>query len=355
MIEATNNTKTLSATSKDCGNDIHDITLQNSTLTIEITNIGCSIKAIHMPDRTGRPANIVAGFADSEQYLDNPYYFGSAIGRFANRIGKGIFSIDGKEYQLSVNNSPNHLHGGFNGFNKKKWNIIALLQTDSEASVAFEYVSMNGEEGYPGNLILRVEYTLNNSNELIMVYSAKTDEKTPINITNHSYFNLSGFENEDITDHLLQIFANAYCEKGADNLPTGTLLPVSGTPMDFSTAKPLGTDIHSLIADRGYDHNFVLKIIPTEDLQEVAVLKHIASGRQLTITSDQPGIQLYTANWWNGSISGYHNKPYMQHGAVALETQFFPDSPNRATFPNTILSPGDKYMAKTIYTFSVNE
>ncbi|MEX6690787.1 aldose epimerase family protein [Danxiaibacter flavus] len=355
MIEAANTTKTFSAKLKSAGDNIHNITLQNGALTIEITNIGCSIKAIHMPDKAGKNANIVAGFTESSKYLDNPYYFGSVIGRYANRISKGKFSINGTEYRLSVNNPPNHLHGGFDGFNKKKWEVVSLTQTDSEAGVIFEYNSADGEEGYPGKLVMRVEYLLNSNNELSMLYTAKTDQKTPVNITNHSYFNLSGFENDDITDHLLEIYSSAFSEKGTNNLPTGNLLPVRGTPLDFTEKKSLGKDIDLLADDKGYDHNFVVKIIPTEDMQKVAVLKHTASGRQLSVITDQPGLQLYTANWWDGSLIGYHNKPYKQHGAVALETQFFPDSPNQPAFPNTILSPGDKYKAKTIYAFSVNE
>ena len=319
-------------------------TLKNGTTTVRITNIGCSIMSIHTPDRNGVLDNIVAGFADPKRYLDNPWYFGCIAGRYANRIGAGRFSIDGKDIQLTVNNGGNHLHGGFAGFHKKAWNI----EHANDSEVLFTYTSPDGEEGYPGELHAQVRYALDANNKLALTYTATTDKRTPVNLTNHSYFNLSGFRQPTIADHQLMVRAARFTEKNGDNLPTGRILPVSGTPLDLSSPTALGPRIAQLPADKGFDHNFVL-----DGKGLAAVCYEQTTGRILRIYTDQPGIQVYTANWWDGAITGAHEVPYQQHGGVALETQGFPDSPNQPGFPNTILDPGETYQANTVFEFDV--
>lgn len=319
-------------------------TLKNGTTTVRITNIGCSIMSIHTPDRNGVEDNIVAGFADPKRYLDNPWYFGCVAGRYVNRIGAGRFTLDGEEIQLTVNNGGNHLHGGFAGFNKKAWNI----EHADESEVLFSYTSPDGEEGYPGTLHAQVKYTLEKGNKLHLSYSATTDRRTPVNLTNHSYFNLSGFRQPTIANHELSVYARNYTEKNGNNLPTGRIIPTEGTPLDLSSPAPLGERIAQLAADRGFDHNYVLN-----EKGLAAVCYEQTSGRILKIYTDQPGIQVYTANWWDGSITGVHERPYIRYGGLALETQAFPDSPNRPEFPNTILNPGETYQAHTIFEFDI--
>jgi aldose 1-epimerase len=282
-------------------------------------------------------------------YLHNPAYFGCTVGRYANRIAGGRIIIAGTEYQLPVNNDGNHLHGGVDGFHAKAWQVIACGQTDKEASVLMEYVSTDGEEGYPGNLITQVQYVLDNDDQLHIRYTAYTDKATPVSLTNHSYFNLTGFEQPLVTGHLLTINARTYTEKSDRNIPTGNMLPVAGTPLDFTQPTKIGEHIHALPADGGFDHNYVLQ--PGEG--PAAILEDPHSGRILRVFTDQPGIQVYSANYWDGSIIGQQGKPYVKHGAVALETQAFPDSPNHAHFPDTILSPGDIYRRHTIFAFDV--
>ena len=347
------NTRALSATSTQYGElrgaPLYLITLENATVTVELINLGATITAIYTPDKTGAQKNIVAGFSNPMDYLHNPAYFGSTVGRYANRIAGGRIIVEGREYHLPINNDGNHLHGGFEGFHAKPWQVIECLQTGDEASVLMEYISRDGEEGYPGNLITQVQYALDNENQLHIRYTAYTDKATPVSLTNHSYFNLTGFEQPLVTDHLLTINARAYTEKSDRNVPTGNMLPVAGTPLDFTQATRIGEHIHELPADRGFDHNFVLQ--PGEG--PAAVLEDPHSGRILRVFTDQPGIQVYSANYWDGSITGQQGKPYQQHGAVALETQAFPDSPNHAHFPDTILLPGDIYRRHTIFAFDV--
>lgn len=383
------NTRALSATRTQYGDlrgaPLYMITLENATVTVELINLGATITAIYTPDKTGARQNIVAGFSDPMDYLHNPAYFGCTVGRYANRIVGGRIIVEGQSYQLPINNDGNHLHGGFDGFHAKPWQVLECLQTGDEASVLMEYVSADGEEGYPGNLITQVLYVLDNENQLHIRYTAYTDKATPVSLTNHSYFNLTGFEQPLVTDHLLTINARTYTEKSDRNVPTGNILPVSGTPLDFTQATKMGEHINELPADRGFDHNFVLQsdsIHPTRTGEYVnglppdgssdhnfalqsdyadkmsgkvpaAILEDPYSGKRLRIFTDQPGIQVYSANYWDGSITGQQGKPYLQHGAVALETQAFPDSPNHAHFPDTILLPGDIYRRYTIFAFDV--
>lgn len=317
------------------GADLYLITLKNEQLIVHITNLGGTVTSIEVPDRNGVMKNVVAGFTDLQQYERNEAYFGCVVGRYANRIAGGRFLLNGASVQLSLNDGINHLHGGFDGFHKKVWDIVSI----NKNGVILEYLSKDGEEGYPGNLRVRVEYTLDNE-KLSMQYSAITDRCTPVNLTNHSYFNLSGFEQPLVTDHLLQINACYYTGKNIHNVPDGKMLEVAGTPLDFLLPKKIGADIDKLPADQGFDHNFVLKEGPA------ATLYDPLTGRQLQVFTNQPGMQLYTANLWDGTL-------YEKHGAVALETQAFPDSPNHPEFPSTILHPGSVYESRTIYAFSV--
>jgi aldose 1-epimerase len=335
------------------GKDIYTLQLENGSVSITVTNLGCAIVAVYAPDRLGNRKNIVAGLDDITQYQHNDYYLGCVIGRYANRIANGRFLLEEKEVLLSVNNAPNHLHGGVAGFNKKVWELVSLIEEESKVGVVFECLSPDGEEGYPGNLRVQVKYTLDQHNRLGIYYSAVTDQCTPVNLTNHSYFNLAGFETPVILDHHLQVNAGCYTEKNERNIPTGTILPVAGTPLDFSTPKKIGKDISLLLSDQGYDHNFVINRIQEGELVPAALLSEPQSGRLLRVFTDQPAIQVYTANFWDGSLLGQQQQPYVKHGAIALETQAFPDSPNHPGFPNTILHPGDTYRSATVYQFEV--
>ncbi|HEV3414488.1 MAG TPA: aldose epimerase family protein [Puia sp.] len=339
---------TVAACGRHNGSELYLITLGNGNLSVSVTNIGCSIMSIYAPDRNGTQKNIVAGFTHPREYIRNPLYFGSIIGRCVNRIGGASYTLDGRTIRLSANENGNHLHGGFEGFNKKLWRVMDSYYNENEAGVLFEYVSPDGEEGYPGNLHVQVKYTLNRAGQLQLGYHAVTDKPTPVNLSNHSYFNLSGFNLPTITDHVMLIRSKEFTEKQRQNLPTGRILPVKGTPLDLSSPQRLGEGIGSLAADKGFDHNYVL-----EGVEPAVEVVDPWSGRALRMTTDRPGVQLYTANWWDGSLQGSHAQPYRRHGAFALETQAFPDSPNRPEFPDTILRPGETYQTKTVFSFAI--
>jgi aldose 1-epimerase len=338
--------------------DLYEYKLGNGAIRLSIINSGATITSLQTPDRYGRLKNIVAGFAGFDDYWRNEYYLGCVVGRYANRIGGGRFMLDGHPVQLSINNDGNHLHGGFKGLSHKIWRFHSNINTADEAGIVLEHVSPDGDEGYPGTLRLELTYLLDKKDRLSVIYKARTDKPTPVSLTNHSYFNLSGFEDPVVGDHLLLVHADRYTEKNDRNLPTGRLLPVAGSPMDFSTFRRIGENIGLLPLDRGYDHNFVLgpelavddakprMVIPAAELYEPR------SGRQLNVLTDQPGLQVYTANWWDGSVTGEQGCSYVQHGAVALETQAFPDSPNQPAFPDTILRPGQLYQTTTIFEFN---
>jgi aldose 1-epimerase len=335
------------------GKNVYKFTLQNECMSVDITNLGCSIAAIYTPGRNGIQKNIVAGFEDLKAYENNRDYFGCVLGRYANRIAGGCFFLEGKEINLSVNDSINHLHGGVEGFNKKIWDVGSVIQKEEQVYVELEYLSRDGEEGYPGNLHVKVKYILNNKNQLCIEYRAYTDKATPVSLSNHSYFNLSGFENPLITGHALQINAISYTEKNKFNVPTGNILPVSDSPLDFRKTKTIGDHINCYQTDKGFDHNFILKDHDPGEIVLAAQLKDPESGRTLKVYTDRPGIQLYTANFWDGTILGQQGQLYQKHGGVALETQAFPNSPNHPSFPNTILNPGQHYFSTTIYEFGI--
>ncbi|MBS1662879.1 MAG: galactose mutarotase [Bacteroidetes bacterium] len=326
---------------------LKEYTLTNGNTRVKIINLGATITSIETPDREGRRTNVIAAFSDIGQYWNNEYYLGCVVGRYANRIDGGRFPLNGEIVQLSVNNKGNHLHGGFEGLHRKVW----ALHSQDKDSLVLEYTSVDGEEGYPGNLHVRVQYLLDKEDRLSIDYTAVTDRDTPVNLTNHSYFNLSGFDQPVIHDHLLQLFAGSYTEKDDRNLPTGKLVLAEGTPMDFSTRRRIGDRINELPLDKGFDHNYVLS--NASGMKTAAELYEPVSGRGLRVSTDRPGIQVYTANWWDGTIVGQQGVPYVQHGAVALETQAFPDSPNHPSFPDTILRPGEVYRTTTIFEFIV--
>lgn len=334
------------------GAPLFRIVLQNDELEVHLTNLGATIMAVYAPDKDGVKKNVVAGFAKPVAYADNPAYFGCTVGRYANRIAAGRFTLDGQVMQLPVNNGPNHLHGGVDGFHKKVWQVTGYGDNANEVWATFTYRSQDGEEGYPGNMDVSVRYSLDIDNYLWIEYSAVTDKRTPVSLTNHSYFNLSGFEQAQITNHLLQVNTGYYTEKSELNVPTGRILPVDGTALDFTEAKPIGDGIAAFPADKGYDHNFVLKRENSAEIVEAALLQDPVSGRVVKVLTDMPGIQVYTANWWEGEITGQQGVPYVQYGAVALETQSFPDSPNHPEFPGTILEPGETYERTTAYLFA---
>lgn len=333
--------------------DLYKVLLSNGEVSIELTNVGCSIVSIQTPGKNGILNNIVAGFDSVDDYLVNRDYMGCVVGRYANRIAKGQFNLDGKNFQLPVNNDDNHLHGGLEGFSKKVWEIQNFIQSENGVGVQLKYFSADGEEGYPGNLQVSVTYILNEKNQLVIVYEAETDKATPVNFTNHSYFNLTGFDRDTIDQHLLLVNAKSFTEKSASNVPTGKILPVEGTPLDFSGLEKIGKGLKKFPRDLGYDHNFVLEKNTGEDIGLAAKLFEPANGRTVTVYTTQPGIQVYTANYFDGTIKGSQGKFYQQHAAVALETQSFPDSPNHPEFPGTILRPGQHYLSKTIYEFTV--
>ncbi len=315
---------------------------------ITITNFGGIITSWKMPDKNGKKQNIVLGFDTLDEYFQTNPYFGAVVGRYANRIANGRFSLDGKEYTLPVNNGKNSLHGGLKGFNKMVWNA-SLLQ-DSFPQLQLSYLSKDGEEGYPGNLQVEVIYSLNDDNELTIEYKAETDKATPINLTNHSYFNLSGDHANTILDETVMINADRYTPVDGSMIPTGELKPVKETPFDFTTPHKIGERIEQ--TNGGYDHNFVLNKEEAHSLTFAAFATNEQSGRKLEVYTTQPGMQFYTGNFLDGSVKDSNGKPFTKQTAFCFETQHFPDSPNQPNFPNTILKPGEKFYSKTVYKTS---
>ncbi|MCI0537609.1 MAG: galactose mutarotase [Verrucomicrobiales bacterium] len=325
-------------------------TLRNSQGTlVKVTTYGAIITEIHTPDRTGKPANIALGFDNLDQYLKGHPYFGAIAGRVANRIAKGKFALDGKEYTLAVNNGPNHLHGGLKGFDKKLWKAEPVQATDG-AALKLTCTSPDGEEGYPGHLTVTVVYTLTDKNELKMEYTATTDKATPINLTNHTYFNLAG--SGDVLDHELTLNCDRYTPTDETLIPTGETATVKGSGLDFTQPKRIGKDIQQYYPfAKGYDHNFVING-GGKTLTLAARVREPKSGRVMECHTDQPGIQLYTGNHLDGTLNGIGQETYRQHSGFCLETQHYPDSINKANFPSVVLRPGQTYKTTTIYTFS---
>ncbi len=315
---------------------------------VKITNYGAILTSWIAPDKNGSRSSIVLGFDDLKGYLAKPPYFGATIGRYGNRIANAQFKLDGKTFKLGANNGRNHLHGGNKGFDKVIWD--AQPAADSSPSLTLNYLSKDGEEGYPGNFKVSVKYTLTDADELQIEYNAETDKPTPVNLTNHSYFNLTGSVHNTILAHTLRIDADRYTSVDSTLIPTGKLQPVKGTPFDFTQGHAIGEAID--LVKGGYDHNFVLNK-KDKALSLVASLTDSTSGRQLDVYTTEPGMQFYTGNFLDGTIKTSNGTAIQKHTALCLETQHFPNSPNEPTFPSTILMPGDKYHTVTKYKISI--
>jgi aldose 1-epimerase len=332
------------------GSTAHLFTLRNASgMTVKVTDYGLIITEILVPDRNGKIGDVVLGFDNLDQYLKGHPFFGAIAGRYANRIAKAKFSLDGKEYTLAANNGKNHLHGGKVGFDKKLWSSEELLSIPDRAGVAFRYTSKDMEEGYPGNLSLVVRYILTDDNELIIDYSATTDKKTVINVTNHSYFNLAG--SGDVKDHEIQIEADQFTPVDAELIPTGEIKSVKGTPLDFTSPHKIGERMEQTGLG-GYDHNFVLRGGVTEKPRLAARVSEPKTGRVLEVNTTEPGIQLYTGINLNGSLTGVGGVNYPKSAGLCLETQHYPDSPNNPSFPSVVLEPGKKFHSMTSFKFS---
>ena len=328
------------------GQDVSLYTLTNDRgFEVSITSFGGAVVSLKAPDRSGEFADVVLGYETLEEYVQNPRYFGGLIGRHANRIGLGKFSLNGTQFQLTQNNGVNHLHGGAKGFDKRVWKA-ADETTDSGARLRLEYFARDGEEGYPGNLTAQVTYTLSPENEIEISYEARTDRETIVNLTNHSYFNLAG--QGDILGHELTLHADAFTPVSKELIPSGEITAVENTPMDFRGGKAIGAD---LAAAGGYDHNFVLNNFDGS-LRPAARLYEPGSGRVLEIFTTQPGIQFYSGNFLDGSFTGKGGAVYHQYTGLCLEPQYFPDAPNHANFPSTVLRPGEVYKHVSRYRFS---
>jgi aldose 1-epimerase len=339
------------------GKPIEMVTLKNRNgIELHAISYGGIITSLKVPDRGGKAADIVLGFDQPNAYYADPPppFFGAIIGRYGNRIAKGKFSLNGKTYTLATNNGPNHLHGGNKGFDKVLW-TVTTKESAAGSSAIFTRTSPDGEEGYPGNLQVRVTYTLTDRNELIVDYHATTDKATPVNLTQHSYFNMAGEGSGDILGQQLTIDADRYTPVDATLIPTGELAPVSGTPFDFRQPTAIGARIDrddpQLQNGKGYDHNWVLNR-KGAGLQFAARLTDPKSGRSMEIATTEPGLQFYSGNFLDGTIKGKSGHVYAHRSGLCLETQHFPDSPNHRNFPSTILEPGKSYDSQTVFTFS---
>ncbi|MBV8318997.1 MAG: galactose mutarotase [Planctomycetaceae bacterium] len=325
--------------------------LKNGRMTVKVMTYGATITELHVPDRRGTPGDVVLGFDDLEGYLGNNPYFGATIGRVANRIAGGKFALEGKEYALALNDGPNSLHGGRKGFDKVLWKAEEVSGPDGPA-VKLTYLSRDGEEGYPGNLSASVTFTVTDDDALRIDDTATTDKATPVNLTNHSYFNLAGPASGTILDHVLWLAADTYTPVDDTLIPTGEIASVRETPMDFTTPTPIGARIDQVKGDpRGYDHNFVLR--GGEKSPALAALLHDPkSGRVMEVFTTEPGVQFYSGNFLDGTVKGKGGVVYRKQQGLCLETQHFPDSVHHANFPSIILRPSMTYTQTTIYRFS---
>lgn len=333
------------------GKEVFLYTLTNSKGNqVKITNYGGIMTSWTAPDRNGTKANILVGFDSLAPYLQQPPYFGALIGRYGNRIAKATFTLDSVTYTLAANNGVNHLHGGTKGFDKVVWD--AVIDSNSTSTLLLNYLSKDGEEGYPGNLKVSVRYTLTDDDELEIEYNAETDKATVVNLTQHNYYNLSGDVANSIREHKLWIDADKYTPVDNTLIPTGKLEDVKGGPFDFTTATKIGARIDQVSG--GYDHNWVLNR-KGDGLQLVATLFDSISGRKLDVYTQEPGLQFYSGNFLDGTFTSTYGKKVNLHSALCLETQHFPDSPNQPAFPSTVLRPGEKYHTVTKYRISVDK
>ncbi|MBI1225493.1 MAG: galactose-1-epimerase [Bacteroidetes bacterium] len=340
------------------GTDIDLYTLTNyNGLEAKITNYGGIVVSLMTPDKNGKLEDVVLGFETLDEYMKDSPYFGCIVGRYGNRIAKGEFELNGTTYHLAKNDGENHLHGGIKGFDKVVWEAVPDTSA-GEASLNLTYVSPDGEEGYPGNLEVRVVYTLTNKDELKITYFATTDKQTPVNLTHHGYFNLTGGAKRDILGHELSINSNGFLPVDGGLIPTGELRALNGTPFNFKSPKPIGDDINfddvQLQMAQGYDHNWILAAHkPGGQPELAATVLEPESGRYMEVWTTEPGLQFYSGNFLDGKYKGKGGVIYQDRWGLCLETQHFPDSPNHLNFPSTILVPGDHYSSTTIYKFSV--
>ena len=340
------------------GDSVELFTLTNPHgMEVRVMTYGGIIVSIKVPDRKGAIDDVVLGYDSLAGYLRSSPYFGAIVGRYGNRIAHGKFTIDGESYRLDTNNGPNALHGGVKGFDKVVWHAESIKQ-DSTVGVLLTHTSPDGDQGYPGTVQARVSYALTPDNKLIVSYHATTDKATPINLTQHSYFNLAGAGKGDILGHVVMINADRFTPVDSTLIPTGELAPVAGTPFDFRTPTAIGARIaqpdQQLKNGGGYDHNFVLNR-NGDTLSLAARVVEPTTGRVLTVTTTQPGVQFYTGNFLDGTITGKDGHVYLRRYGFCLETQHFPDSPNHPTFPTTILRPGQEYQSQTVFRFSAQE
>ncbi len=333
--------------------DITLISLTNASgATVELSSVGAGVVAVKVPDRDGKLEDVCLGYANPVDYIGDGACFGKIPGRFANRIANGHFTIDGEEYSLPINNGPNSLHGGPEGFNNQIWKV----EKAEGNKVVFSYTSADGEAGYPGKLTATAEYVWTDDNTLELTLKATTDSKTVVNLTNHSYWNLAGHNAGSVFGNKLQLFASHYLPTDPTEIPTGELAAVAGTPMDFTVAKEIGRDIkedfEALKIGKGYDHCWVIDDYKAGHVKTVAILSDDKSGRVLEIASDQPGAQVYAGNWLSGSPANKEGRSYEDYDGVAIECQDFPDAPNEPSFPSTLLCPGDTYERHINFKFT---
>ncbi|XRQ14050.1 aldose epimerase family protein [Actinomadura welshii] len=339
------------------GTVVDRYTLSGGGVRVRIITYGGIVQTVETPDRHGRAANIALGFPTLGDYVarNGGPYFGAIVGRYANRIAKGEFTLDGETHRLAANNNGNSLHGGPGGFHTKVWRARPV-ETGDGVGVQLEYTSADGEENFPGTLATTVAYTLTGGGELRVEYRAATDRATVVNLTNHSYFNLAGEGAGDVYGHRLTLNASRYTPVDATAIPAGEPAPVAGTPFDFTAPHAIGERIRAnhpqLLAGHGYDHNFVLDGWSPGRLTAAARVTEPETGRVLEISTTEPGVQLYTGNFLDGSLAGTGGRAYRQGDGFALETQHFPDSPNRPDFPSTVLRPGETFASTTVYAFS---
>ncbi|MCU0367892.1 MAG: galactose mutarotase [Cyclobacteriaceae bacterium] len=325
--------------------------LNKNGMNARVTSLGGKLMSLWVPDKNGVLADVVLGYDSAEQYINGNPYFGAMIGRYGNRIAKGKFKIDDKEYSLALNNGNNSLHGGPRGFHNVNWQLRQITPD----SIELYYLSKDGEEGYPGNMKVKVTYSLTDENELVIGYEATTDQPTVINLTHHSFFNLSGEGNNSILDHILYINADSYTPVDEGLIPDGRIVSIKGTPFDFTNPTRIGERIDNndvqLTYGRGYDHNWILKR-KTNDLELAAKVVDPKSGRMMEVWTTEPGLQFYSGNFLDGNDVGKGGKKYPYRSAFCLEAQHFPDSPNQPAFPSTVLQPNQVYRQTTIYKFS---
>ncbi|MFB7651654.1 MULTISPECIES: aldose epimerase family protein [unclassified Streptomyces] len=336
------------------GTKVYRWSLENGGTRMRVLSYGGAVQSLEIPDRRGRHANVSLGFDHLDDYVARSPHFGALIGRYGNRIAKGRFTLDGRRYQLSVNDGENSLHGGALGFDHRVWDVEPF--TDGpDVGLVLHYTSVDGEMGYPGTLRVRVTYTLTRRGDWRIDYAATTDRATVVNLTSHVYWNLAGEGSGTVEDHELSIAASRYTPTDAGLIPTGELARVSGTPFDFRRGKPVGRDIRDdhpqLVTAKGFDHNWVLDKGVTDRPEHVATLRDPGSGRTLRIATDQPGLQFYSGNFLDGTLTGTGGALYRQGDALCLETQHFPDAPNQPSFPSTVLRPGQTYRTSTVHSF----